>query len=301
MKRAIITGATGAIGTALTKELTAQGIEVLIFTHEKSTRNKNILDHPLVKVKYCSLEQLALVDNDMGKSYDIFYHLAWSGSSGPNRHDMYMQNLNVKYALDAVRAAQKFGCHTFIGAGSQAEYGNAGCVLKAQTPVFPQMGYGYAKLCAGQMTRDYAAQLGIRHIWVRILSVYGPNDWAQSLVMSTVNKLKQGIIPGFTKGEQIWDYLYSKDAAKALYLLAQKGRSGKVYVLGSGRSRPLKEFVREIRDVVAPGAELAFGVVAYGKNQVMYLCADPSDLENDVGWKATTDFKDGIKEIVNTL
>lgn len=301
MKRAIITGATGAIGTALIKELVNNGIEVLVFIRAESKRNHHIPVHPLVQTKMCSLEELAEVRNDTGKMYDVFYHLAWSGASGPGRNDMYMQNRNVKYALDAVGAAKRFGCGLFVGAGSQAEYGRTESVLKPDTPVFPEMGYGYAKLCAGQMTRDYAAQLGLKHVWVRILSIYGPNDGEQSMIMSTINKLRTGVSPQFTKGEQLWDYLYSADAASALFMLAKKGHDGKIYVLGSGKTRELKDYIEEMKDIIAPEVKLEFGAVPYGKNQVMYLCADTTELKRDIGWEAGKSFCEGIREILESI
>ncbi len=294
MKRAIITGATGAIGTALIKELIDAESEILVLTREDSKRNQNIPVHPLVQKKYCSLNELSDLENDTGKNYDVFYHFAWSGTSGLARNDMYMQNLNVKYALDAVGAAKRFGCSTFIGAGSQAEYGRVEGVLKNDTPTLPEMGYGYAKLCAGQMTRDYAHQLDVRHIWVRILSVYGPNDGAQSMIMSAIHKFKAGDVPEFTKGEQMWDYLYSGDAAKAFRLLGDMGIDGKIYVLGSGKARQLANYIRDIRDIINPECGIALGAIPYSEKQVMYLCADVSELQKDVGWNAVTEFKDGI-------
>ncbi len=301
MKRAIITGATGAIGTALIKELVDKGVEILVFTREHSKRNQNIPVHPLVQIKFCALEDLEKIRNDMGKDYEVFYHLAWSGASGSGRDDMYRQNLNVKYALDAVGAAKRFGCSTFIGIGSQAEYGRTKSPLTPETPVFPEMGYGYAKLCAGQMTREYALQLGLRHMWVRVLSIYGPNDGEGSMVMSAINQFRHGIIPEFTKGEQVWDYLYSGDAASALYMLAEKGRNAKIYVLGSGKARRLKEYIEEIRDIVAPEMELKFGAVPYNERQVMYLCADSTELKKDLGWEAKKDFREGIYEILDSI
>lgn len=60
-----------------------------------------------------------------------------------------------------------------------------------------------------------------------------------------------------TKGEQLWDYLYSRDAARALRLLGKNGRDGKVYVLGSGNARPLAEYIKIIRDIVAPEQDIA--------------------------------------------
>ena len=105
MKRAILTGATGAVGIALIKELVSHDVEVLVFCREGSKRNAQIPENKLVTQKYCSLSELATVQNDTGKDYDCFYHFAWEGTTGAARNDMYLQNQNVKYALDAVAAA----------------------------------------------------------------------------------------------------------------------------------------------------------------------------------------------------
>lgn len=296
MKRVILTGATGAVGTALIKELISHQVEILVLCRKGSRRNERIPEHELVTRKYCSLNELAAVQNDTGKNYEIFYHFAWEGTTGEARNDLYLQNQNVRYALDAVAAAKRFGCHTFIGAGSQAEYGRVEGLLKPDTPAFPEMGYGIGKLCAGQMTREYAHQLGLSHIWVRILSVYGPNDGARSMVMSTIGKLKSGEIPQLTKGEQLWDYLYSADAAEAFRLVGEQGIDGKVYVLGSGRARPLAEYIYKLRDAVNPKAEVALGAIPYGEKQVMHLQADISELNRDTAWQPKVNFETGIRE-----
>lgn len=301
MKRVILTGATGAIGTALIENLIKNGIEILVLMREGSAREANIIKHPLVSVKNCSLENLKTLKNDTGKEYDVFYHFAWSGTFGNARNDMYLQNKNVEYTLDAVSAAKEFGCKTFIGAGSQAEYGRFEGVLKPDTPVFPENGYGIAKLCAGQMSREYAHQLGLKHIWIRILSIYGPNDGTQTMVMSTIEKLKNGRLAEFTKGEQLWDYLYSADAAEAFRLLGEKGKDGKVYVLGSGQTKPLYEYINIIAEQLNGKDLINIGAIPYAEKQVMHLCADISELKNDVGWEPKTEFKNGIKKVLESI
>lgn len=301
IRRVIITGATGAVGTALVAEMINQNIEVLVFCRKGSERNVRIPNHKLVSVKYCDLADLKNVVNDTGKEYDVFFHFAWAGTTGTARNDMYLQHANICYALDAVDVAKRFGCKVFIGAGSQAEYGRVEGKLTADTPTFPENGYGIAKLCSGQMTRIKAHQLGMEHIWMRILSVYGPNDGKQSLVMSVINSLVEGKIPQCTKGEQMWDYIYSKDAARAFLLAAENGKDGKVYVLGSGKVRPLKEYIEDIRSVVAPNGALALGAVPYGEKQVMYLQADIGELQEDTEFKPTVQFKLGIQEILKTM
>ncbi len=299
MKKVLITGATGAIGTALVSELISHGIEVLVLCRKESSRNDLIPEHPLVKKKFCALNELVDLQNETNDQYDVFYHFAWDGTNGDARNDVQLQLRNVKYCTDAILVAKRFGCKLFVGAGSQAEYGRFEGTLTSQTPVFPENCYGIAKLAAGQLTRVFAMQNGLQHIWVRILSVYGPNDGPKTLVMSLIKTLRNGEVPKMTKGEQQWDYLYSKDAAKAFYLLGEKGIDGKTYVLGSGASRPLHEYAEIIRKTINPSISIDYGAIPYGEKQVMHLCADITELTKDTGWKPTASFAEHIQEMLS--
>ena len=294
--RAVVSGATGAVGMALVSQLVSKGVEITVLCREDSARSHRIKENALLKKVNCSLDGLEGFWLD-GK-YDVFFHLAWAGTTGTARNDMYLQNCNIKYALDAVELAARIGCKTFLGVGSQAEYGRAVVKLNSATPTFPESGYGIAKLAAGQMSRLRCRELGIKHVWARILSVYGPYDWEHSLVSMTIDKLAKGESTSFTAGEQMWDYLYSGDAARALLAVAERGKDGGVYCLGSGSARPLYKYIEAIRDAVAPDAFLNFGDVPYHEGQIMYLCADISELTNDTGFVPLVSFEDGIKETV---
>ena len=299
MKSAVITGPTGSIGTALIEHLISNGIEVLALIRPDSKRTDNIPAHPLVTKLKLNLNELDKVPNYLdGKNYDVFYHLGWDGTFGNSRNNMQGQLQNIQYTLDAVELASRIGCKKFVGAGSQAEYGRVEGVLSASTPVFPENGYGIAKLCAGQMSRILCEQKQIEHIWTRILSIYGPYDGENTMIMSSIGKLLRGEKPALTKGEQQWDYLYSKDAGYAMYLLGEKGVSGKVYCIGSGKTRCLAEYVKVLRDSISTELPLGFGEIAYAPKQVMHLCADISDLTNDTGFIPQYSFEEGIKETI---
>ena len=197
-----------------------------------------------------------------------------------------------------MKLAGFFGCKTFIGAGSQAEYGRVEGSLKPDTPAFPENGYGIAKLCAGQLTRILCGQLGIKHIWTRILSVYGPFDGEKTMVISSLRKMIKGEESLFTKGEQEWDYLFSEDAAKAMYLIAQKGIGNKIYVIGSGKTRKLMDYINVMDLKVNPAVHPVLGAIPYSDKQVMYLCADISELTKDTGFVPAVDFEEGIEKTV---
>lgn len=298
MKRVIITGATGAIGIALIKELINKKVEVLVFTRKESKRNCNIPKSNYIQIKYCSLSNLKNISNESNIEYDVFFHLAWAGTSGEDRNDKKLQEKNVEYALDAVECAKRFKCKKFVGIGSQAEYGRADCPLTENTPTKPENEYGKAKLKASILTKQKSLENGLEFNWIRVLSVFGPNDGGNTLISYAIKQFMKNEELDVTKCEQIWDYLYSEDAAKAIILVAKKGIKNKTYVLGSGSSRPLKEYLEDIKRVMKSNSVINYGKIPYIKNQTMSLYADISDLLL-LGWTPKISFKKGILKIKN--
>ncbi|NLZ82270.1 MAG: NAD(P)-dependent oxidoreductase [Clostridiales bacterium] len=301
IKRAVITGSTGMIGMALTQYLLGLDISVTVLIRPNSPKRDQLPKSDKITILEVDLSNLSSIEafKDTNDPIDAFFHLGWGGTFGEARDDMYVQNLNIKYTLDAVHLAHRLGCQVFVGTGSQAEYGRVEGKLQDSTPTFPENGYGIAKLCAGQMSRIECKKLGIRHEWVRILSVYGPKDGYDTMIMTGIKELLKGERPVFSEGEQLWDYLYVKDAARALYLIALKGRDGAIYPLGSGQARPLKEYMLLLASTIDPKALIGIGEVPYREKQVMYLCADISQLTKDTGFLPEITFEEGIKETVN--
>lgn len=299
MKRVILTGGTGMLGLALIRLLIQKQIEVLVIIRPDSKRRTAIPESRYVKVLACDLSDLSTLKTSLTKQYDTFFHFGWDGTYGGARNDMYLQNQNVKATLDAVELAKAAGCSCFLGAGSQAEYGRVDAgKLGPDTPVHPETGYGIGKLCAGQMSRILCQQEGMRHIWVRILSTYGPGDGLHTMVMSGIIKLLNRERPQYTKGEQMWDYLYCDDAARAFYLAAERGKDGAVYCIGSGQVRPLAEYITIIRDTIDKRLEIGLGELPYYDKQVMYLCADIENLRADTGFQPEIPFEEGIRRTV---
>ena len=313
-----ISGATGAVGHALIAEFIKQNMDVIVLCRKTSNRINSLCNEieKMTGIDCKQLQQLISIwfielseyhdmslkfSDDMKKQYgncDIFFHLAWNGTTGEERNNCELQSKNIEYALDAVKLAKKMGCHTFVGAGSQAEYGRVDGRLSSDTPTHPESEYGMAKLKASQETRTLCKQLEIKHIWTRILSVYGPYDTPNSMVMSSIQKLLNREIPKYTKGEQQWDFLYSEDAGKALLAAGIYGKDGEIYPVGSGKTKSLSEYIEMIRNEIDPKAQIELGAIPYAEKQVMYLCADITKLKEDTGFAPTIEFDEGIRRIL---
>ena len=296
---AIVTGATSMLGAALIKRLVQENIHVYAVCRASSARWGSIGKHPLVHIVKCDLQNMEALPEKIGASCDAFFHFAWLGTEEPkNRLNVHLQADNIRFSATAVDAAHALGCKVFVGAGSQAEYGHVEGVIRPDSPVNPVSAYGMAKLCTGQMTRLQCSQYGIRHIWPRIISTYGPNSRVVTLLDVVVQKLLAGERPALTAGEQIWDYLYVSDAVDAFYRMACAGRDGAVYVLGSGKTKRLREFMEIIRDAIDPELPLGIGEIPYYPDQAMHLEADITTLTQDTGWQPQVEFRDGIAEIL---
>ncbi len=294
-----VTGPTGSIGSELVKELIREGHHVMAIVRPGSSRISNLPVSDVVRVTECDISDYKSL---FGKGRcDIFYHLAWAGTTVSSRSDPDLQSDNIQYALDAVSLAKDWGAKKFIGTGSQAEYGPSDIPLTPSTPIRPVSAYGVAKYAAGRLCGMCCRENNMEFNWTRILSTYGKNDSSGTLIRYVIDTLKDGKAPQLTRCEQVWDYIYSEDCAKALISVGDRGIDGKTYCIGSGSSRPLKDFVEDIRSIVNPDSTIDYGAIDYYPDQPMMLCADISELTHDTGFIPQTSFKDGIRQIVANL
>jgi nucleoside-diphosphate-sugar epimerase len=296
MNKIIVTGATGCVGSAIVRRALAQGMEVTCIVHEDSKRLSNLPQDERMKIVECNLSNYSSLQ--IPGEHDAFVHMAWEKTFGASRDDAESQMRNIQYTLDACHLAKRCGCPVFVGAGSQAEYGVQSVDLTPDMPVKPESGYGIAKYAAGKLSALLCKSLGIRQNWVRILSVYGPNDGENTLISYVIRELKAGRSPELTKCEQIWDYLYADDAADAILAIAERGVDGKVYPLGSGSGRKLSEYIEDIRRIINPTVEVKYGAKAYYPHQPMHLVGDLSELRTDTGWEPSIEFIKGADRII---
>lgn len=302
--KVIVTGATGFIGTALCEELLQRGHNVTAVVRPGSRKiGKLHFSQPLdsrLQIVELALEELSEFPRKAGQA-DLFYHLAWNGSSGSERNDFAVQYSNIKYTTEAIRVAGKCGCSKFIGAGSQAEYGVVQKTAKEEETVpNPFMMYGAAKLAAYQMGRIVAEQEGISLVWPRIYSVYGVGENPGTLVNYVIETLQKGGVPELSPCENMWNFMYITDCVKALCLLGEREETQGVYHIASEDTRVLREFVEEIREIVAPKGQLKFGARESDPQKMFWLEPDVTKLKK-LGFVNQVTCKEGIERKIKTV
>ncbi|MBE7005067.1 MAG: NAD-dependent epimerase/dehydratase family protein [Ruminococcaceae bacterium] len=294
MKHAIVTGANGFVGSAVVRELLANGVNVTAIVHKN--HRDSVPEQNGLNVFSCDLDELKELCKILPQTdYDTFYHFAWSGSAGQQRADTALQLNNAQWTVDALRTAKELGCGRFLCAGSIMEHETMAAAYTQGNRPGPAYIYGGGKLISHVMCMSVAAQIGIDLIWPEITNAYGPGERSPRLVNTTIQKCIRAEEPQFTSGTQNYDFVYIDDLARAFRLIGEKGKPFHEYLIGSGTARPLRQFLEEMRDAIAPELTFRFGDVPFTGVDLPISCFDCSETERDTGFRAEICFGEGCR------
>ena len=296
---AVITGGSGFIGSWLIDELLKHNYQVIAIV-----RNKNSILHEYIDnenfstVMFEDCEHL-IYQNE--KKIDVFFHLAWGGVTPEEKNNFPLQVENIILAEKMIRLAKNLNCKRFIAAGTVAEYVFSDKVMDVYEKQTPNDIYGAAKVSCHYFLDILSRQLNQPFIWTVIPSTYGERRRDNNIITYTIRSLLRGDIPKYGSLEQMWDFLYVSDVAKALRLIGEKGRLDRIYGIGSGIHRPLREYICEIRDLIDSNLKLDIGVNTNMSTQTFSSCVNIEQLCNDTGFKPEVTFKEGIKRTIEYL
>lgn len=290
MKKAVVYGANGFIGSALVKELVSNNIEVVAIVHNNNINNLKHINNIAIKSVFENIEELQY--DTIFNGSDVFYNFAWDGSSGEKRSNIDLQLKNIKNTIAAMKFAKKIGCCKFINADSIMEKE----ALFNVRSVGANYIYGSAKLAAHNMCKSIAGEIGISPIFAVITNIYGPGERNCRMLNSTIRKCVQGICPDLTNGLQNYDFIFVSDAAIAFRLIGEKGIEYEEYVIGSSNARPLKDFMLEMKDRIAKDLDFNFGKLDYSGPYLPLTEFDCGSLTRDTGFVPVVSFSDGCKK-----
>lgn len=297
-KTAIVTGANGFVGSAVTKELLNHGYTVYAVVRAGKEKNLPKAEQGTLLTVNSSLETIKdLKDKLQGQNLEgsTFYHFAWAGSAGPARADASLQLNNVRWSLDAMETAKALGCKRFVMAGSIMEHETFTASYTDGNKPGPAYIYGCGKLTAHAMCMSTAAKIGIELLWPEITNAYGVGELSPRMVNTTIRKCINGENPQFTAGIQNYDFVYITDVARAFRLIGENGKPFHEYLIGSGNAKPLKELLLEMKAAIAPNLDFIFGDVPFTGINLPLSAFDTKKTEQDTGFKAQVSFAEGCR------
>lgn len=285
MSKYLVTGASGFIGTALIEELCNNGEEIIAVVRNENSNINTFSNLANIKIVYCDMEYIETLETKVkDRDIDACIHLAWNGSTGEARADYERQLKNVIYSINLVNVLSKMNIKRMVGAGSLAELDvlNYHGVDKSRPNAVSH--YGTAKLTTHYMTKAECVKLKIEHIWCYLSNTYGEGNRTNNFVNFASLLMLEGKRAAFTNGEQMYDFVYVKDTARALYAALKYGKDCTAYYLGSTRQRKLKEYIKIIRDTINPEIELHLGEITFNGIALSEAAFDSSKLVQDTGY-----------------
>lgn len=297
MKKAIITGGAGFVGSAVIKELLQHGVKVWAVVRPGFGGRLNTSRLAGLSINYieCDLKDLLQLPEIMEeRGFDVWYQFAWDGLFGEELTDYHKQAANIVYMMNAITAAAEIGCKKFVGAGSVSQY-------ELLMPADPNQNgdkhrvYKAAKMSCQYMGAGAAASQNMEFIWPIITNIYGAGEKSPRLINSMIRKLQNKEHQAFSRGDQLYDFIYITDAAKAFRLIGEKGKADRRYIIAQGMAGPLKDFLNVVKDIVDPEAELGLGELAFNGYYLPKECYDITQLVEDTGFVPETAFEDGIR------
>ena len=296
MKKVIITGATGFIGSSLIKKMVANNVEVvavdITFAGDRLPATDLI-------TKIEPGVDAALADKIPAGEYDAFYHLAWRGVNGAEKADPTVQLANIQMAVDCANICKKLSVKKYLCAGTVAE--NATFSLSNLQQTSGGMMYGVAKHACRLIVEDYCKNIGQNFVWMQFSNIYGVGNKTGNLVSYTLGELMAGKEATFSPALQPYDFIYVEDLIEAVYRLGANETKKAFYYIGSGSPRILKNYLLRIGELVGYADKVGIGIrpddgIKYSMDM---FCN--KDLVEAVGEYVSTDFDNGINKTIAWL
>ncbi len=292
MKTAIVTGAGGFIGGALTELLLNKGVAVWGIDVSESALKRH--RRPNFTPVIADFTKYDLLSKVLPQNADVFYHFAWQGIFGEAFKDYALQLSNAKYACDALMAAIQIGCKKFIFAGTMNEYEMDEYIRRDTFEPRYTYIYSAVKQVSEAICKTLAYKHGIAFNAGRIAMAYGENNRSQMVPNVVMRNLLTNTACKLVEGTDLYDMIYIDDIAEAFYAIGERGVDMKSYYVGHRKVKTFKEIIVEIAEVLNPDCPLLFGAYPDVPSGVKYENIDLEALYRDTGFECTTDFRESI-------
>ncbi|NOW45405.1 dTDP-glucose 4,6-dehydratase [Novosphingobium sp. SG751A] len=321
--RVIVTGGAGFIGSALVRHLVLeQGYDVL--TIDALTYAGNLAS--LRAVEGCAQHRFLHADIRDGAAMkaaihdfrpDRIMHLAAESHvdrSITGAADFIMTNVVGTFTL--LEAARDYwnglkdkAAFRFLHVSTDEVYGSLSedpqALFREDTPYDPSSPYSASKAASDHLAKAWHRTYGMPIVVSNCSNNYGPYHFPEKLIPLTIlNALEGRELPVYGAGENIRDWLYVEDHARALDLIVERGVPGETYNVGGRNERRNIDVVRRICQVLdrlvpadRPREELIRFVTDRPGHDARYAI-DATRLENELGWRAREDFDSGIEKTV---
>lgn len=303
--KVLVTGANGFIGSNLVNTLLNRNHDVLALCGESSKSNS--IKHKNLKIFSCSMQEINLIESEILKfKPKKVFHLAAQSSPGISlKNPSYTFETNTLATINLLEILKKLSKKPrVILASSSSVYSksNGKEIIAEDYLTEPITMYGQSKLSMEQIGKLYVSQNDMDIVIVRPFFLIGAgknNDVCSAFAQDIVEvelKIKKNIEVGNLK--IIRDFLDIKDGLEGFLIVSEKGISGEVYNLSSGKEISLKEILSIFKKYSSSDIQEKIEKKWIRKIDDLYRVGNPSKLSK-LGWNPKVDIEKSIQDILD--
>ncbi len=294
MRKVLITGATGFIGSHCLAPLLARGYEVHALSSQISARHQaDVVWH---QADLLDNEQIAHLMAVVQPTHLL--HLAWYILPGTDYFSAIENFAWVQASLELLQQFHDRGGERVVFVGSDAEYdANYGYCSTVHTPRNPSTFYGKCKNSLYSLFEAYIHQTGLSGAWARFFCPYGPHEHPQRLIPTAICALLDRQSARFSHGRQIRDFLYVQDCADALVTLLDSSMTGAINI-ASGQPTSLSTAISTIARKLNGEDLVLMGALPPRANDPPLVVADVRRLTDELGWQPQHSLETGLERTI---
>jgi|TARA_B110001450_G_C17597266_1_gene471383 NAD dependent epimerase/dehydratase len=310
MKKILVTGADGFIGSHLTEVLSAKGYKVKALSQYNSFNNwgwleqincKNdieILSGDIRDPNYCKT---------ITKDVEIIFHLA-ALIAIPYSYlapDSYIET-NIKGTLNICQAAKENGISRLIHTSTSEVYGTAKYVpIDEKHPLQPQSPYSATKIAADAMAMSFYNSFDLPVTIARPFNTYGPRQSARAVIPTIITQIASGkkeIQLGNPSPTR--DFNYVEDCCRGFVMLAESEKTiGETVNIGSNTEISIGDTFNLIKELMSSDVTLVNDEQRKRpkKSEVFRLWCDNKKIKELTSYEPKVDIQNGLKKTINWI
>ena len=297
MRRALVTGGAGFVGSNLALELERRGVSVVVLDDFSSGHFENLKGFK-GDVVAGDISRPAEWMGRLGAVDCVFHQAAITDTTVMDQKRM--MEVNVEGFRNLLTFALETGVRRVVYASSAGTYGGGSVPMRESQEPTPMNVYGFSKMVMERVADSFLKEdASLKVVGLRYFNVFGPRELhkgkAASMIFQLYGQMKAGKRPRiFRAGEQFRDHIYVKDVVAANLKAAEAGQSG-VYNVCTGKGTTFNEVVDALNAVLGTRLEPDYFENPYSfyQNETQ---GDPSAAAAGMGFKSSWAFGDGVAD-----